>query len=87
MCRSVPEEERQAKYVRVLTSSLLALKKLLVSLSISDREALSQRLTDIISQGKFWKYSKHKTPQVSWIRCKKAPALNIFSIVGLTERK
>ncbi|KAK2823506.1 hypothetical protein Q7C36_020106 [Tachysurus vachellii] len=60
----VPEEERQAKYVRVLTSSLLALKKLLNSLSVSDREALSQRLVHIISQGKFWKYSKHNTPQV-----------------------
>ncbi|XP_034168229.2 E3 ubiquitin-protein ligase listerin [Pangasianodon hypophthalmus] len=62
--QSIPEEERQAKYMRVLTSSLLALKKLLMSLSISDREALSQRLAHIISQGKFWKYSKHKTPQV-----------------------
>lgn len=71
LCRSVPEEERQAKYVRVLTSSLLALKKLLKSLSESDREALSQQLAHIISQGKFWKYSKHNTPQVSCIRCKK----------------
>ncbi|KAK3550418.1 hypothetical protein QTP86_025164 [Hemibagrus guttatus] len=62
--QSVPEEERQAKYVRVLTSSLLALKKLLKSLSESDREALSQQLAHIISQGKFWKYSKHNTPQV-----------------------
>ncbi|KAM9456136.1 E3 ubiquitin-protein ligase listerin [Clarias gariepinus] len=62
--QSVPEEERQAKYVRVLTSSLLALKKLLMSISISDRETLSPRLAHIISQGKFWKYSKHKTPQV-----------------------
>ncbi|XP_053501105.1 E3 ubiquitin-protein ligase listerin isoform X2 [Ictalurus furcatus] len=62
--QSVPEDERQAKYVRVLTSSLLALKKLLVSLSTFDREALSQRLAHIISQAKFWKYSKHKTPQV-----------------------
>lgn len=62
--RSVPEEERQAKYVRVLTSSLLALKKLLVSLSKSDREALSQQLAHIISQGKFWKFSKHTSPQV-----------------------
>lgn len=71
VCRSVPEEERQAKYVRVLTSSLLALKKLLMSISISDRETLSPRLAHIISQGKFWKYSKHKTPQVSWIKSAK----------------
>ncbi|TSK16143.1 E3 ubiquitin-protein ligase listerin [Bagarius yarrelli] len=62
--QSVPEEERQAKYVRVLTSSLLALSKLLMSLSAPDREALSQRLAHVISQAKFWKYSKHNTPQV-----------------------
>ncbi|XP_058267542.1 E3 ubiquitin-protein ligase listerin isoform X2 [Hemibagrus wyckioides] len=62
--QSIPEEERQAKYVRVLTSSLLALKKLLKSLSESDREALGQQLAYIISQGKFWKYSKHNIPQV-----------------------
>ncbi|KAF7701263.1 E3 ubiquitin-protein ligase listerin [Silurus meridionalis] len=62
--QSVPEEERHAKYVRVLTSSLLALKKLLMSLSTSDLEALSEQLAHIVSQGKFWKYSKHKTPQV-----------------------
>ncbi|XP_062870283.1 E3 ubiquitin-protein ligase listerin [Trichomycterus rosablanca] len=62
--QSVPEEEREAKYVRVLTSSLLALKKLLSSLPKSDYEACSQRLAHIIEQAKFWKYSKHKSPQL-----------------------
>ncbi|KAI7793222.1 putative E3 ubiquitin-protein ligase listerin [Triplophysa rosa] len=61
--QSVPGEEREAKYVRLLTSSLLALKRLLSVLPEQDREALEQ-LAQLIAQGKFWKYSKHKTPQV-----------------------
>lgn len=64
-CRSVPDEEREAKYVRVLTSSLLALKKLLTSLPKSDYHACTERLAHIIAQAKFWKFSKHKSPQVS----------------------
>ncbi|XP_066507230.1 E3 ubiquitin-protein ligase listerin [Hoplias malabaricus] len=62
--QSVPEEEREAKYVRLLTSSLLALKRLLTLLPQTDREALHERLAQVINQGKFWKYSKHKSPQV-----------------------
>ncbi|XP_041948451.1 E3 ubiquitin-protein ligase listerin [Alosa sapidissima] len=62
--QNVPEEEREAKYMRLLTSSLLALKRLLTHLSQADRDALGERLTQLLAQGKFWKYSKHKTPQV-----------------------
>ena len=51
--------------MRLLTSSLLALKRLLIQLPPPDREALSERLAQLLAQGKFWKYSKHKTPQVS----------------------
>uniref|UniRef100_A0A673KG56 E3 ubiquitin-protein ligase listerin n=1 Tax=Sinocyclocheilus rhinocerous TaxID=307959 RepID=A0A673KG56_9TELE len=61
---SVPEEEREAKFIRLLTSSLLALKRLLSILPEQDRELLKERVTQLITQGKFWKYSKHKTPQV-----------------------
>lgn len=62
--RSVTKEERDAKYVRMLTSSLLGVKRLLSLLLQNDRTALEQGLAQLISSGKFWKYSKHKTPQV-----------------------
>ncbi|XP_029028870.1 E3 ubiquitin-protein ligase listerin [Betta splendens] len=62
--QSVTQEEREAKYVRVLTSSMLGVKRLLSLLLQNDREALEQRLPDLVNSGKFWKYSKHKTPQV-----------------------
>ncbi|XP_056296210.1 E3 ubiquitin-protein ligase listerin [Pseudoliparis swirei] len=62
--RSVTEEERESKYVRMLTSSLLGVKRLLSLLLQSDRAALEERLAHLLNSGKFWKYSKHKTPQV-----------------------
>lgn len=62
--RSVTEEERESKYVRMLTSSLLGVKRLLSLLLQNDRTALEQRLAHLVNSGKFWKYSKHKTPQV-----------------------
>lgn len=58
------EEEREGKYVRMLTSSLLGVKRLLTLLLQSDRTALEERLAHLLNSGKFWKYSKHKTPQV-----------------------
>lgn len=62
--QSVTQEEREAKYVRMLTSSLLGVKRLLSLLPESDRQALEQRLGHLVNSGKFWKYSKHKTAQV-----------------------
>ncbi|KAJ8342541.1 hypothetical protein SKAU_G00324690 [Synaphobranchus kaupii] len=62
--QSVPPEEREAKYMRLLTSSLLAVKKLLATLSQQDLDSLSERIAHLIAQSKFWKYSKHKTPQI-----------------------
>ena len=49
----------------MLTSSLLGVKKLLHLLPDSDQNLLEDRLTQLISSAKFWKYSKHKTPQVT----------------------
>ncbi|XP_068188141.1 E3 ubiquitin-protein ligase listerin [Antennarius striatus] len=62
--QSVTEEERESKYVRMLTSSLLGVKRLLSLLLQIDRTALEQRLAHLVNSGKFWKYSRHKTPQV-----------------------
>lgn len=62
--RYVPEEEREAKFLRMVTSSLLGVKRLLSSLPLADRQALEDRLAHLIAQAKFWKYSKHKNSQV-----------------------
>uniref|UniRef100_A0A673ANJ4 E3 ubiquitin-protein ligase listerin n=1 Tax=Sphaeramia orbicularis TaxID=375764 RepID=A0A673ANJ4_9TELE len=62
--QSVSEEEREAKYLRVVTSSLLGVKRLLSLLPQSERVLLEPRLAELLNSGKFWKYSKHKSPQV-----------------------
>lgn len=61
--RNVTAEERDAKYVRMLTCSLLGVKRLLSLLQPTDTPALEQKLSDLVNPGKFWKYSKHKTAQ------------------------
>ncbi|KAK2523306.1 hypothetical protein Q9966_012146 [Columba livia] len=62
--QTVPEEEREAKFFRILTSSLLALKKLLSMLPKKEMHSLEEKLMSLLSQNKFWKYSKHSMPQV-----------------------
>ncbi|CAN2387615.1 Listerin E3 ubiquitin protein ligase 1 [Pristimantis euphronides] len=62
--QTVPPEEREAKFFRVVTCSLLALKRLLSMLSSSDNVALQDRLAHLLAQSKFWKYSKHQSPNI-----------------------
>lgn len=64
LSRNVTAEEKEAKYLRMLTSSLLGVRTLLSLLLPSDRAALEGRLASLLSSGKFWKYGKHKSPQV-----------------------
>ncbi|KAM8821516.1 E3 ubiquitin-protein ligase listerin [Eudromia elegans] len=62
--QTVPEEEREAKFFRILTCSLLALKKLISMLPKKEVHLLEEKLMSLLSQNKFWKYSKHSIPQV-----------------------
>uniref|UniRef100_A0A8C5TGQ1 E3 ubiquitin-protein ligase listerin n=1 Tax=Malurus cyaneus samueli TaxID=2593467 RepID=A0A8C5TGQ1_9PASS len=62
--QTVPEEEREAKFFRILTCSLLALRKLLSLLPKKELDSLEEKLKSLLSQNKFWKYSKHNVPQV-----------------------
>ncbi|XP_068126697.1 E3 ubiquitin-protein ligase listerin isoform X2 [Hyperolius riggenbachi] len=62
--QTVPQEERDAKYFRVVTCSLLALKRLLSLLPGAESSALHERLAHLLSQSKFWKYSKHQSPSI-----------------------
>ncbi|KAM6310361.1 E3 ubiquitin-protein ligase listerin [Aegotheles albertisi] len=62
--QTVPEEEREAKFFRILTCSLLALKKLLSMLPKKEVHSLEEKLMSLLSQNKFWKYGKHSIPQI-----------------------
>ncbi|CAH6792493.1 E3 ubiquitin-protein ligase listerin [Phodopus roborovskii] len=62
--QTVPEEEREAKFHRVVTCSLLALKKLLCFLPNNELDSLEEKFKSLLSQNKFWKYGKHNVPQI-----------------------
>ncbi|KAM8813132.1 E3 ubiquitin-protein ligase listerin isoform 2-T2 [Rhynchonycteris naso] len=62
--QTVPEQEREAKFYRVVTCSLLALKKLLCLLPDNELESLEEKFKSLLSQNKFWKYGKHSIPQI-----------------------
>uniref|UniRef100_A0A2K5VH29 E3 ubiquitin-protein ligase listerin n=1 Tax=Macaca fascicularis TaxID=9541 RepID=A0A2K5VH29_MACFA len=62
--QTVPEEEREAKFYRVVTCSLLALKKLLCLLPDNELDSLEEKFKSLLSQNKFWKYGKHSVPQI-----------------------
>uniref|UniRef100_A0A8C7E2R1 E3 ubiquitin-protein ligase listerin n=1 Tax=Naja naja TaxID=35670 RepID=A0A8C7E2R1_NAJNA len=62
--QAVPEEEREAKFHRIITSSLLSLKKLLCMMPNNEIKSLEERLKTLLSQNKFWKYGKHNIAQV-----------------------
>ena len=58
------EEEREAKYIRIVSSSILALGKLMSVTSDKNRAEMEELFLNILKQNKFWKYSKHKSPNV-----------------------
>ncbi|XP_006862571.1 PREDICTED: E3 ubiquitin-protein ligase listerin [Chrysochloris asiatica] len=62
--QTVPEEEREAKFYRVITCSLLALKKLLCLLPNNELDSLEEKFKFLLSHNKFWKYGKHNIPQI-----------------------
>ncbi|XP_053420907.1 E3 ubiquitin-protein ligase listerin [Nycticebus coucang] len=62
--QTVPEEEREAKFYRVVTCSLLALKKLICLLPDNELDSLEEKFKSLLSQNKFWKYGKHSVPQI-----------------------
>ena len=62
--RFVSEEEREAKYNRVVSSSISALGKLMSVTSEKSRAEMEELYLNILQQNKFWKYSKHKSPNV-----------------------
>ncbi|XP_053396155.1 E3 ubiquitin-protein ligase listerin-like [Mercenaria mercenaria] len=62
--KSTEPEDMENKYNRVLTSSLLAVRKLLSSLPANEIESLKQPITTLLDSAKFWKHGKSKINMV-----------------------
>ena len=63
--RVIPEEEREAKYNRLVSSTLLSFGYVMEVLQKDDMADVSEHCENIFREKKFWKYSKHKAPMVN----------------------
>lgn len=59
------QDEMVNKYNRVLTSSLLALRKLITVLPANQIEDLKHLMNTLLKDGKFWKHGKSTITSVS----------------------
>ena len=64
--RNVPEEEREAKYNRLISSTLFAMGYLIEMLPKDDLEILADLYHDIFKEKKFWKFGRHSSNMVSF---------------------
>ena len=62
--RATSPEDMESKYVRVITCSLLAVKKLLQGLPADQAATLTEQLKALLEDPKFWKHGKHKVNMV-----------------------
>ncbi|XP_072178286.1 E3 ubiquitin-protein ligase listerin-like [Diadema setosum] len=62
--KSFSKEEQEEKYVRVVSSSLLALRDFVTGLPAAQVSSSEQELATILSEDRLWKYAKHKLPEV-----------------------
>ena len=63
--RVVPEEERVAKYSRLISATLMALRYLTSELPEESNQALEEDYRSMFREKKFWKFSKHKSSMAS----------------------
>ena len=61
----VEEKDRLTKFVRVTSSSLLGLGKFITIVSEEVNTAMEKYSHHLLSEKKFWKFGRHKSPQVS----------------------
>ena len=60
----VDEEDRAAKYIRVVSASLQALGRFLTMTDIDVGNQVVHYHTSLTAEKKFWKLGRHKSPQV-----------------------
>ena len=70
MDRFVSEEEREAKYNRVLSSSILGLGHLAHITSQKGGADMEELYLNVLRQSKFWKFARNKSPHVGFHKIK-----------------
>ena len=62
--RSYTPEEQDEKYLRLLTTSLLAVGEFVTVLPEKELSSVKDTMSSILAEGKLWKLAKDKSPQV-----------------------
>ncbi|XP_021346788.1 E3 ubiquitin-protein ligase listerin-like, partial [Mizuhopecten yessoensis] len=62
--KTTDRDDMENKYLRVMTSSLYGLRKLLTSLPVNHIESLQESLETLLKDSKFWKYGKSPTTSI-----------------------
>ncbi|XP_041462561.1 E3 ubiquitin-protein ligase listerin-like [Lytechinus variegatus] len=62
--KSFSKEEQTEKYLRVVSSSLLALRELISLLPQGQLEGSKEELSTILSEDRLWKFVKHQSPEI-----------------------
>ena len=62
--RVTPEEERETKYNRLVSSTLLSFGYVMELLQQNDIADVTEQFENIFGEKKFWKFSKHSSPMV-----------------------
>ena len=78
--RTTDKEDMDARYQKLVASSLQGWKLLTSLLDADHQVKLHQQYTDILNNTKFWKLGKHQTTMV--IRSKNSEA---FESIGKTD--
>ncbi|XP_078698353.1 E3 ubiquitin-protein ligase listerin-like isoform X4 [Branchiostoma floridae x Branchiostoma belcheri] len=62
--KTTSPEEVEAKYQRVVTASLMAIKLFMNTIPASENMELTETYGRLLGNDKLWKFSKHKSPQI-----------------------
>lgn len=63
--RSTEPEDMEVKYLRVVSSSLMALKLFLKSVPLESQASHMEKYREFLKENKFWKLGKHSNNMVT----------------------
>ena len=82
--RTVPVEEREAKYIRFISGSFSMMKYIFEMISEKLNKSANDDLENLFKEKKFWKFVKHKASLVSY--CGSDQGLGYLCILALVGK-
>ena len=83
--RVIPEEEREAKYNRHISSTLLSFGYIMEMLQKDDITNISEEFESIFDEKKFWKFSKHHSPMVTHLNVLRRSDISLIAYIYIVS--